>query len=242
MVHQKVEKEFTQLLQQAIVQFYGKDPSRSSDFGRIIHQGHAQRLASLLNDQKIQVVHGGQFNVENRYVSPTIVKVLSPEAKCMQEEIFGPILPILVVKDANDALKYIHSKAKPLALYVFANDQQVQQLFLHKTSSGGMCVNDVLMHFTNFHLPFGGVGPSGMGAYHGKHGFDTFSHKKSVVFKSNHLDAPQRYPPYTAGNHKLMKYIFQIYRVNSESAFNLIKAVMLPIIAIALTRRFGSRL
>lgn len=143
-----------------------------------------------------QVVHGGQADVSKCYIAPTIVRC-GPEAKLMKDEIFGPVLPVLSVPDVDKAIEFVNAREKPLALYVFSESSQLADKVLTRTSSGGACVNDIAMHVANPKLPFGGVGPSGLGAYHGQHGFDSFSHKKAVFIKMGG-DPSLRFPPYTA--------------------------------------------
>lgn len=157
------------------------------------------RVCNLLKNQKIAL--GGEMDVQELYVAPTVLVDVKPEDDVMNEEIFGPILPILNVIDAREAVKFINSREKPLALYVFTKDRKVQEYFLENTSSGGVCINDTIMHLTVAALPFGGVGSSGMGSYHGKKTFDIFVHKKSAMIRSfNHIGEKSqevRYPPYS---------------------------------------------
>lgn len=182
-------------LRKTITEFYGPEPKESPDVSRLISVRHAKRVAAMLEDDKIEVLTGGQVSVDERYIAPTLVRA-EREAKVMQEEIFGPILPIIMVRDEDDALAYVNAHEKPLALYVFSESKATQERFTSETSAGGMCINDTIMHCGNFELPFGGVGESGMGAYHGHHGFLTFSHAKAVFVKYGN-DAALRFPPYT---------------------------------------------
>lgn len=182
-------------LKQKLVAFYGKKPKESQDYGRIVNQRHSTRLASYLENQN--VVHGGATDIENRYIEPTLVMNPRFEDALMQEEIFGPILPIVTVPDINDAISIVNARPKPLAMYVFTKDQAFEDKVLSSISAGNVCVNDGMMFMANPHLPFGGVGNSGMGRYHGKFGFDTFSHLKAVIKRGVLLDPSLRYPPYT---------------------------------------------
>jgi len=178
-----------------IEKFYGKDPSTSNDFGRIINSRHAQRIADLMKGGKIE--YGGEVDVSNRFISPTVITDVDIASKLMQDEIFGPLLPILPIKSADAAIEFINSKPKPLALYVFSQDKNVTDQLLNSTSSGGACVNECLLHNICRELPFGGVGESGTGAYNGKTTFDVFSHQKSVLNRPLMSDVALRFPPFT---------------------------------------------
>ncbi|MBN2798062.1 MAG: aldehyde dehydrogenase family protein [Deltaproteobacteria bacterium] len=195
LVHREVEAPFLEALQRTLVQLYGEDPAVSPDLTRVINARHFDRLVGYLSDG--DVLSGGVHDRDSLYLAPTLLTGVSPEAPVMQEEIFGPILPILTVSGADEATRFINGRDKPLALYVFAEDGGIPDRILARTTSGGACVNDVLTHLTVPELPFGGVGPSGMGAYHGRAGFETFSHRRSVLHKSTWMDPMFRYPPYT---------------------------------------------
>lgn len=190
-------------LQQAIGRFYGSDPVQHKDYGRIINSRHCARLQSYLEGQ--EVIFGGEVDQETLYISPTLVKVSDLNAAIMQEEIFGPILPIVLLDEIEQAIPFVNDRAKPLALYLFSNDPQLEHNLLHQTSAGNVCVNDGMMFMLNPNLPFGGVGYSGMGSYHGQHGFDTFSHLKTVMKRSFLFDLPVRYPPFSKGKFNLLK-------------------------------------
>lgn len=205
LVHESVEHELLERLRQAVTAFYGDDPKASPDYGRIVNDRNFERLAKLLGDG--EVVCGGQGDASERYIAPTILRGVSPDAPVMQEEIFGPILPVLTVPSMDAAIAFVNDRPSPLALYVFSNDSATQHEVIDRTSSGNVCVNDVLMHMIVPELPFGGVGESGMGHYHGRWSFDTFTHKKGVLSRSTHLDLPQRYPPYTEGHLRLLKLV-----------------------------------
>jgi aldehyde dehydrogenase (NAD+) len=154
-----------------------------------------------------EVVCGAKADANERYIAPTILRRVSPEAPVMQEEIFGPILPVLTVPNMDAAIEFVTDRPNPLALYVFSNDGATQQKVIERTSSGNACINDVIMHMVVPELPFGGVGASGMGRYHGQWSFETFTHRKGVLARTNHLDFPVRYPPYTDGHLALIKLI-----------------------------------
>lgn len=202
-----VEKGFEDKLVAALIKkieaFYSKDPAKSKDYGRIVNQRHLGRLQSYLQNQ--QVIYGGQVDEQDRYLAPTLVKQPDLESPLMQEEIFGPILPIVTLDKISDAIGLINQRAKPLALYVFTKDNDLEERVLNETSAGSVGVNDGMMFMLNPELPFGGVGNSGMGAYHGRFGFDTFSHLKAVMKRSFALDAPMRYPPFNAFKFNLLK-------------------------------------
>ena len=177
----------------SIEKFFGVEPSHSNDYGRIINQKHFERLESYLDEKDILL--GGVRTKEERYFSPTVVHA-SEKSKIMEEEIFGPILPILIEDDFDNALKFIQKRDRPLAAYLFTDNENFSNRYNEEFISGGMCINDTIVHLTNDHLPFGGVGESGMGAYHGETSFRIFSHYKSVMKRGLWLDLPLRYPPY----------------------------------------------
>ena len=189
------EAALIEKLQAVIDEFYGKDPHQSADFARLASTRHHQRLTSLLEGQ--DVVTGGNGVEDERYLAPTLVRRPDPESRVMKEEIFGPILPILPVENLEEAIEFVNEREKPLALYVFTQDSGIADRVLMETSSGGACVNTAIWHVANPHLPFGGVGASGMGAYHGRGTFETFSHRKAVVDKTTRIDPKIAYPPYT---------------------------------------------
>ncbi|PIE86232.1 MAG: aldehyde dehydrogenase [Bacteroidia bacterium] len=206
-VHEAVKEKFISLLRNKIELFYGKNPKESRDFPRISTEKHCLRLLNLLKNQRI--IAGGDADVRNKFLAPTLVESPKLEDSIMQEEIFGPILPILPFKVLDDVIGYINKNPKPLAIYYFSEKKYKQKKIVSETSSGGVCINDVVMHIANHHLPFGGVGNSGLGSYHGKFSFDTFSHKKSVLRKSTRIDIPMRYAPYNAVKLKMLKFLFK---------------------------------
>ena len=182
---------------------FGDDPLANADYGRIVNEKHFRRLIGLIDPTK--VVAGGECDSTLLQIAPTIMDQVTFEDAVMQEEIFGPILPLLTYHDIEDVITWIRSRPKPLALYLFSNCKTTQKRILRSISFGGGCVNDTIMHLASQHLPFGGVGESGMGSYHGKQSFLTFSHQKSILKKSNHFDLPIRYAPYTSFKEKLLK-------------------------------------
>lgn len=196
LVHESVEKQLVEKLKGVIREFYGDDPHSSKDYPRIVNDRHVDRLAALLDDD-VEIAAGGEHNRSERYFAPTVVRRVKPTSKVMQDEIFGPILPILSVNGVDAAIRHINDNDKPLALYIFTADRDVSERVLTETTSGGACINATLWHVANPNLPFGGVGPSGMGAYHGRWGFEALSHRKAVTEKPTSMDPPIAYPPYT---------------------------------------------
>ena len=197
LVDRRVKDELLAEMKSCILKFFGDNPQKSTSYARIINERHFDRLVSYLEQGKILI--GGQHDREDLFISPTLMDVPDLEASVMQDEIFGPILPILTYDNINEAIAMVRSKSKPLALYIFSkNERQVDRL-LEQISAGGVTVNDTLMHLANADLPFGGVGDSGIGAYHGDHSFDLFSHKKAVMKRSFLIDDPVRYAPYKMG-------------------------------------------
>ncbi|KAK3211396.1 hypothetical protein Dsin_016102 [Dipteronia sinensis] len=196
-------------LRKEVEEFFGKDPMGSKDISRIVNSFHFNRLASLLDEDKVsdKIVYGGQKDENQLKIAPTILLDVPEDSLIMKEEIFGPLLPIVTVENIEDSFDVIKSKPKPLAAYVFTDDEQLKKDFVQNVSAGGMLVNDTILHLTVSSLPFGGVGESGMGAYHGKFSFDAFSHKKGVLYRSFDGDATTRYPPYTPQKHRLLKAV-----------------------------------
>lgn len=194
LVHHAVKEELLFKMRQYIREFYGDNPQESPDYPRIINEAHFDRLVGYFKDGKI--VAGGQVDRENLYIAPTIIDGVSWDAPIMQEEIFGPIMPVVTFSNFDEALARLRRMPKPLAAYLFAEHKRVQRKFMEELPFGGGCINDTITHFANPNLPFGGVGGSGSGAYHGKFSFDTFSHKKSIHKKTTWVDIPLRYPPY----------------------------------------------
>lgn len=181
-------------LKHEITEAYGENPQMSPDFPRIVNDANFKRLREMLASGT--VVFGGQNDAESKYVAPTILLNPDPSSDLMQTEIFGPLLPIIPWKDTSEVTAWIGKYEKPLSLYVFTDDNRFAKKMVTDHSFGGGCINDTVIHFGNNRLPFGGVGHSGMGAYHGQLSFDTFSHKKAIVKKANWLDFPFRYAPY----------------------------------------------
>jgi len=197
-----VELKMIPIIKKVLRDWYGDQPELSNDYCRIVSSRHLDRLVNMINNTQGCVVHGGRHDTGTNFLEPTVVTELSWEDVIMQEEIFGPILPILTVNSADEAIKLINQREKPLALYVFSEHTEVQDQFKTRTSSGGMLINDTIMHLSVEELPFGGVGASGMGAYHGKHGFDTFTHSKPIMARDlgwlGEKLGEFRYPPFDA--------------------------------------------
>ena len=194
LIQKNMKSHFVDYLKEEITKAYGEKPSDSPDFARIINTKNCQRLISMIDPKK--VIFGGQTDLKNCYIAPTLIEETSLETELMKDEIFGPILPILTYEKETDIETIISKYEKPLALYIFTENRVFSKHMIEKYSFGGGCVNDTMVHFSNKRLPFGGVGHSGIGAYHGILSFDTFSHKKSILQKSNLLDLPFRYAPY----------------------------------------------
>ena len=193
-VNKKIKKNFINELINQIKILYSKNPEQSDSYGRIIGEKHLNYLSSLLIDQKI--VHGGKTDLKNKYFEPTIVEIDNFDSKLMDDEIFGPILPIYTYEDFNEIDQIIKKYKNPLALYIFTKKREFGEQFLHKYSFGGGAINDTVIHVINDRLPFGGIGNSGMGKYHGESTFKTFSHYKPYLSKPLWIDIPLRYPPF----------------------------------------------
>jgi aldehyde dehydrogenase (NAD+) len=189
-----------------LVVFYGEDPQQSSDYARIINEAHFDRLTAYLADGEI--IAGGGADRSSRYLAPTILDQVSWETPVMQEEVFGPILPVMSFTDQEDIEELVGRHATPLALYYFSQDSEKQRRVMTSSAFGGGCINDTVAHLVEHHLPFGGVGTSGLGRYHGKASFDAFSHHKSVLRRGTWLDLPLRYPPY-AGKLQWLRKLFR---------------------------------
>ena len=203
LVDRSVEAPFTDALVAAIGEFYGTDPRTSPDYARIVNAGHLRRIEKYLDEGV--VVTGGEVDADDLYLAPTVLRDVTPGAAVMTDEIFGPVLPIVAVDDVEAAIAHVNADDKPLALYVFSRSRATADRVLTATSSGGACVNHVVYQVAAPQLPFGGVGPSGMGAYHGRAGFETFSHRRSVLSKPTRIDPPVAYPPFTAAKEKLIR-------------------------------------
>ena len=203
LVESSVHDALLEKLASTIRRFFGDDPQRSEDYARIVNERHHARLVRLLDDG--EVVVGGRHDVTDRYIAPTVLKNVSVDSPVMSDEIFGPILPVLAVPNVDAAIRFVRERPKPLALYVFSSSKANQTQVLERTSSGGAVVNHVVWHLAVPDLPFGGVGESGMGAYHGHFGFETFSHAKAILHKPTQIDPDLLYPPYSPTEKKWLE-------------------------------------
>jgi aldehyde dehydrogenase (NAD+) len=206
LVHKDIEQKFVAAVKKVIKSFYGENPKKSDDYSRIISQKHTQRLGNLLEGNRDKIELGGEIDEVEKYVSPTLLRNPDPNTALMQEEIFGPILPILSMDSIEKACDFINNRPKPLALYIFSNNQKTIDYVIDNTSSGGVSINETIAHVSISTLPFGGVGESGMGAYNGKSSFDTFSHKKPIFRRPTWFDLNAKYPPYASNNLSILKY------------------------------------
>ena len=193
LIHKDVQDAFIDHFREALAMFF--PDGDMANMPVIVNEKHYQRVTGLMAGETIAI--GGKTDKNRRFIAPTVLVDVSPDAPVMQEEIFGPLLPMLTYTELDEAIDFINARSKPLALYVFTDDKQTADAVLSRTSSGGGCWNDTIIHLATPHMGFGGVGNSGMGSYHGKLSFDTFTHYKSIVKKSNFIDLPMRYHPYT---------------------------------------------
>ncbi len=207
LVERPVQDALVAAMIASIRDFYGADPHTSPDFARIVSDPQFHRLEKLLHGDAT-VAAGGETDADTRYIAPTILTGVTRDDALMGEEIFGPILPVLAVESLEEAIEFVNADDKPLALYTFSEHDAENDKVIAGATSGGACINGTLMHVSNPHLPFGGVGASGMGNYHGKFGFDTFSHRRAIHTRSTHLDPAMLYPPYTAKKEKLFRRAF----------------------------------
>ena len=201
LVHRSVKEELVSELRRSVTAFFGPEPLNCQDYPKIINEKHLRRLLGLLEGTNI--LFGGEARGER--ISPTVLDGVTGDSPVMGEEIFGPILPLLEFDRLEEAISFVRARPKPLALYLFTTDKGVERRVLDTVSFGGGCVNDCVVHLATHHMPFGGVGNSGMGGYHGKDSFDTFSHRKSILKKANWPDLPMRYHPYTDRNFRLIR-------------------------------------
>ncbi|KAG0002690.1 Aldehyde dehydrogenase [Entomortierella chlamydospora] len=198
-VERGIEDKLVEAFNASIQEFYGSDVSKSASYGRIVNKNHFLRLKSLLDQSKGKIVAGGELDEDDLFMSPTVVLGVDKDDKLMEGEIFGPILPIMLVDRLVEGVKHVNRGDQPLALYVFSKNKKAIDYILDHTRSGGVVVNDALVHFIVSNLPFGGTGPSGIGNYHGKRSFDVFSHERSALIKTMGMEKLNdlRYPPYT---------------------------------------------
>jgi aldehyde dehydrogenase (NAD+) len=205
LVPERLRLPFIEALRKAIGHFYGTDPQRSESYGRIVNATHFARLRTFLNEGR--VVIGGQSDEEDRYIAPTVLTDIPENAAVLEEEIFGPILPVVGYQDLEQALSFVRSRPKPLQLHLFTNDRQLQHRFITTMSAGTIMVNDAIVSQIVSGLPFGGVGNSGMGSFHGRYTFEAFSRPKAVLRRSFHADLDVRYPPFTSMKDRIMQWL-----------------------------------
>jgi aldehyde dehydrogenase (NAD+) len=203
LIEEKYLADFSQALIAEIKKQYSTDSKSNKDYGRIVNQRHCARLISYL--EGVNVIHGGKHNLEECFIEPTVVIQPANDATIMQEEIFGPLLPILTFKSKESMIGFIKARPKPLAAYLFTLDKSFENAFIEDISAGSICINDTNIFLANHDLPFGGVGTSGMGNYHGKSGFDTFSHKKAIMKRGYRFDFSIRYAPFSKLKLMLLK-------------------------------------
>lgn len=205
LVDEVIRDDLISAIIEVIEEYYTKKPLENSDYSKMINKRHFKRVKKLMKNQS--VIYGGGSNKEMLTIEPTLVLEPELDTELMQEEIFGPILPILTYREVSQAVEFIRSKDKPLALYLFTQDKALKEYIIKNLSFGGATINDTLIHQSNYNLPFGGVGASGMGQYHGKYSLETFSHPKSVIEKTDLFDIKLRYPPYKDWALKFIKKI-----------------------------------
>ncbi|SYX84154.1 aldehyde dehydrogenase [Paenibacillus alvei] len=205
LVHSEIKDALISKMKDVIVNYYGENPIDSKDYGRIVNERQFDRLTLILEKDRDNVIVGGKTNKEKLYIEPTLLEAASWSDAVMLDEIFGPLLPIMEYDQLDRAIHTINERPKPLALYLFTEDKKCEEEVLRRISFGGGCVNDTILHIANSHLPFGGVGNSGIGAYHGKYSFDLFSHHKSIMKKSTKIDTSFILPPYNEKKLRLVK-------------------------------------
>ncbi|EPY2280855.1 aldehyde dehydrogenase [Clostridium sporogenes] len=205
-VHRNIKEKLISSIENYIIEFFGENAFESEEYPRIINERHFKRLEEYLKEGKI--VSGGKTDISNLYMEPTIIEGINLKNRIMEEEIFGPILPVVEFEGIDEVIDIVKNNPKPLALYYFSEDKEKQEFIIKNISFGGGCINDTIMHLSTSTLPFGGVGSSGMGSYHGRASFETFSHKKSILKKSNLIDIKIRYAPFK-GKINLAKKLFK---------------------------------
>ncbi|NQU86435.1 MAG: aldehyde dehydrogenase [Mariniphaga sp.] len=208
LIHENIKDKFLEEVKKNINLFFTEDPEKSSNYMRIVNNASVQRIKGYIDSGT--VYFGGMINADDKYISPTVLVNVSTDSPVMQDEIFGPVLPVVTYSDFNKAIGLINKKEKPLVSYLYSSDKKKQKQFLGQVSSGDVCINDSVMHFVNHKLPFGGIGNSGMGSgYHGKYTFEAFSHKRSVLKTTTAFDLPLRYPPYKKWALQIIKFLLK---------------------------------
>ncbi|MBR3795373.1 MAG: aldehyde dehydrogenase [Clostridia bacterium] len=207
LIDRNIKDEFLVLLKKYITAMIGEDALQNEKYVRMVSRRHYDRVMGLIDPAK--TIFGGKGNPDTLQIQPTILDGVHADDPVMQEEIFGPVLPVIAYDTMDEAIDFIGGREHPLALYLFSEDRSVQDRFLHSVPFGGGCINDTIIHLATSRMGFGGVGHSGMGSYHGKKSFDTFSHEKSIVHKSTWLDLPFRYMPYTRAKDALVRFFLK---------------------------------
>lgn len=208
-VDKNIGEIFVEKLKQVIIKFYGKDIINNLDYGRIVNKYHLNRLKNILIKDKNYIVHGGNLDEDKLYLEPTLIYADTWEIASMNEEIFGPILPILIYERIEDVISFLQNKEKPLALYIFSEQKNFVKYIINSTVSGGVAINDTINHIANPNLPFGGIGKSGMGMYHGKYSFMTFSWQRSILRRSTKINLSLMFPPFNKWKSILVKYFLK---------------------------------
>ena len=206
LVEKEIKEQFVEELKKNIIKMVGKNPLENKEYPKLIGEKQFNKVKEMLVEKEI--IYGGKYDEKTLKIEPTILKC-TYKSKAMEEEIFGPLFPIIEFTKIDEVIKYITSNPKPLALYLFTNNKKLQKRILREVPFGGGCINDTIMHIASHNMPFGGVGNSGMGSYHGKYSFDTFTHYKSIIKRSNLIDMPMRYHPYKDSNYKLIKWFLK---------------------------------
>ncbi|KAG0360076.1 Aldehyde dehydrogenase 3 member B1, partial [Gamsiella multidivaricata] len=233
---QKGEEKFIPVFKKVLIEMFGTNPQNSPDYARVINNRHWHRLMKVLNEnQSGEVVIGGQSDEKDLYIAPTVVLNVDREDKLMEDEIFGPLLPVIRVADVDDAIEYINSKDDPLSLYIFSDNKKFSKKVIDHTRSGAVSVNECLLHVTEGHLPFGGIGSSGMGNYHGKKSFDAFTHERSAMIKTTNpvfeAALAVRYAPYTKNNLRLARvFLESVPRFKRNFVWRHIKWIVIALI------------
>ena len=237
-VHSSVREHFLRECKHWMQVFFTASPQASPDFGRIVNAQHVRRLAGLIAAHRSDVVAGGEVDEEQRYVALTLLDLKAAKGAAMEEEVFGPLLPVIPYTDLSSVLAHINARPKPLALYLFTTDAAVKGRVIRETSSGGLVVNDVMVQSASLELPFGGVGASGIGRYHGRWGFEQLSHVRAVMERSEWGDAAIRYPPSTSTNLALYRSAMGVYRITQDSVVNAIKLAV-PVVSACAAYKLG---
>lgn len=207
LVEKKVKDKLISVLKAKIRESFTDNPQQSPDYSRIINSRHTARIQGYLDEVRDNIILGGKADVQGRFLEPTLVDEPKPTSRLMQEEIFGPVLPIIGVDSVQEAARFVSARSKPLALYIFSGAQKNIDFVLENTSSGGVTVNGTLFHIICSDMPFGGVGPSGMGQYNGRSTFDTFTHQRAVLTQATFIDPPILYAPYSSTKKKIINFI-----------------------------------